>query len=200
MERVLEVWENKVFKFLMEEEKISQDVINTIRSWKHSGFSVNNDVLIMADDKKGMQRLIEYIARCPFSLARIIKITDDDKVIYRTTKTSCLPFPERGNEELKAGLKRNFEVFEPLDFLAEVVQHIPNKGEHLMRYYGWYSNKMRGMRSKKAEEGKLPESQKIKKRCSLTWAILIKMVFQVDPLKCPRCGDEVSECARLRKL
>ena len=24
-----------------------------------------------------------------------------------------------------------------LDFLAEVTQHIPNKGEHLIRYYGW---------------------------------------------------------------
>jgi len=38
---------------------------------------------------------------------------------------------------------------------------------------------MRGMRNKKAEEGKLPKSQLLKKRCSLTWAILIKMVFEV---------------------
>jgi len=40
-------------------------------------------------------------------------------------------------------------VFDPLDFLAEVTQHIPNKGEHQIRYYGWYSNKKRGMQEKK---------------------------------------------------
>jgi len=49
-----------------------------------------------------------------------------------------------------AGIPRNFEVYDPLDFLAEVTQHIPNRGEHLpaprlrqagqIRYYGWYSN------------------------------------------------------------
>jgi hypothetical protein len=127
MDKVLEIWENKVFEFLLEKQKISQEVIDTIRSWEHSGFSVNNDVQINADDKKGMQRLIEYMARCPFSLARIIKVTDDNKVIYRTTKASCLPFPELGNENLKAGVNRNFEVFEPLDFLAQVAQHIPKQ-------------------------------------------------------------------------
>ena len=49
-----------------------------------------------------------------------------------------------------AGIPRNFEVFDPLDFLAEVTQHIPNKGEHQIRYYGWYSNKKRGMQAKEA--------------------------------------------------
>ena len=47
-----------------------------------------------------------------------------------------------------AGVKRNFPILEPLDFLAEFTQHIPPKGSHLIRYYGWYSNKSRGMRSK----------------------------------------------------
>ncbi|MSU63699.1 MAG: hypothetical protein EXS31_15080 [Pedosphaera sp.] len=47
-----------------------------------------------------------------------------------------------------AGPKRNFQVFDPLDFLAEVTQHIPGKGDHQIRYYGWYSNKNRGQRAK----------------------------------------------------
>ena len=49
------------------------------------------------------------------------------------------------------GERRNFQVFEPLDFLAELTQHIPNKGEHLIRYYGHYSNKARGMRARQAQ-------------------------------------------------
>ena len=40
-----------------------------------------------ADDQVGQQRLTEYIVRCPFSLARMIKVTDDGKVIYRTGKS-----------------------------------------------------------------------------------------------------------------
>jgi len=82
-------------------------------------------------------------------------------------------------------------MFEPLDFLAEVTQHIPNEGEHQLRYYGYYSNKQRGIRNKKAEKGELPQSLKIKKKCSLTWAMLIKLIYEVDPLKCPKCGEEM---------
>ena len=33
------------------------------------------------------------------------------------------------------------QAFDPLHFLAEVTQHLPDTGEHLMRYYGFYSNK-----------------------------------------------------------
>ena len=41
--------------------------------------------------------------------------------------------------DLCGGPERNFQIFTPLGFLAEVTQHIPNKGEHLDRCYGWYS-------------------------------------------------------------
>jgi hypothetical protein len=47
-----------------------------------------------------------------------------------------------------------------------------------MQYYGWYSNKQRGLRNKKAEKGELPQSKVIKKKCSPTWAMLIKLVYE----------------------
>jgi hypothetical protein len=34
-------------------------------------------------------------------------------------------------------LKRNFEVFSATDWLAALTAHIPNAGEHLVRYLGW---------------------------------------------------------------
>jgi putative transposase len=34
------------------------------------------------------------------------------------------------------------------DWLAALTAHIPNAGEHLVRYYGWYSNVSRGKRRK----------------------------------------------------
>ncbi len=41
-------------------------------------------------------------------------------------------------------LNRNFEVFSACDWLAALTAHIPNAGEHLVRYYGWYCNVNRG--------------------------------------------------------
>jgi len=32
------------------------------------------------------------------------------------------------------GANRNFEIIDPLDFLAAVTSCIPNRGEHLVRY------------------------------------------------------------------
>ena len=89
---------------------------------------------------------MEYIARCPFSLARIIRLTDDGKILYRASTPDCIPYPKNGDNELVAGTPRNFEIYTPLDFLAAVTQHIPDNGEHQIRYYGWYSNKNRGLR------------------------------------------------------
>ena len=96
-----------------------------------------------------MQRLIEYVARCPFSLSRMVSVTDDGKILYRASFANCLPFPISGDKDLMKGIPRNFEVFEPLDFLAAVTQHIPDKGDHTINYFGWYSNKTRGMQGKK---------------------------------------------------
>jgi len=58
----------------------------------------------------------------------------------------------------------------------------------LIRYYGFYSNKKRGARNKK-DVGELP--QKSKKKSSLTWAMLIKMIYEVEPLTCPVCQSEM---------
>ena len=43
-------------------------------------------------------------------------------------------------------------MFSACDFIAAITQHIPDKRFQMVRYYGWYSNKMRGQRRKRAEE------------------------------------------------
>ena len=84
------------------------------------------------------------------------------------------------------------QLFAPLDFLAEVTQHIPDRGEHQIRYYGHYSNKNRGMRQKVLRAALTPKPavsltpQQLRFR--LTWASLIKLVYEVNPLTCPNCG------------
>ena len=91
-------------------------------------------------------------------------------------------------------------ILDPLDFLAEFTQHIPPQGAHLIRYYGWYSNKARGLRRKQAEvAAAAPPGTSAsaatdgagRSRASQTWAMLIKRVYEFDPLICPRCSGQM---------
>jgi hypothetical protein len=43
---------------------------------------------------------------------------------------------------------KTFKTFGALDWLAQLTTHIPNKGEQMVRYYAYYSNKSRGLRKK----------------------------------------------------
>ena len=133
-EPFLKLWEQEVFALLLREGKITEDVVANIRSWKHSGFSVDQSVRLEAGDAQGIQRLIQYFLRCPISQAQMNEVTEAGKVIYKTDHNAVGRFPEPGDEELSAGPSRNFQVFDPLDFLAEVTQHIPDPGAHLVRY------------------------------------------------------------------
>lgn len=44
--------------------------------------------------------------------------------------------------------KRNFEMFTPLEFIAAITPHIPERFAQMVRHYGWYSNRMRGDRQR----------------------------------------------------
>ncbi len=201
---LLTAWQTKVFELLVAADKIDQPTVDQMRSWPHSGFSAHNSVTVSPGDTSALERLAQYILRCPFSLARVVRLTDEGSVIYRAERDHCRHFPAPASADLRGAPRRNFQVFSALDFLAELTQHIPEKGEHLVRYYGWYSHRQRGIRAKmrKIDE---PESQHVPiDRSALhaeksasgrpsagslsTWAMLIKRVYEVDPLECPQCG------------
>jgi hypothetical protein len=63
------------------------------------------------------------------------------------------------------------EVVDPLEFLARLTAHIPNKYQVMTRYYGYYANRVRGARR--------------------PWAELIRQIFEVDLLRCHACGAEM---------
>ena len=275
-------WQEAVFALYLAEEKIDPEVVENMRTWPHSGFSVDQSVFLPAGDGPGIERLVGYMTRCPFSLSRLVKVSKTGQVIYKAEKETCRAFPDpralwkKGTGTVcRNGPKgathkrclsrfsrgRNFQLLDPLDFLAEFTQHIPPKGTHLIRYYGWYSNKARGLRKKATAEAAtrqpvaeaptaeptaassvadaalgtapalgaglpspprplgaglptpaIPGSQVSseppatgpcapaaalppRRRCSPTWAMLIKRVDEVDPLACPKCGGQMKVIA-----
>ena len=193
MERLLVAWQEAVFELYLAEEKVEPEVVENMRTWQHSGFSVDQSVFLPAGDQSGIERLIQYMTRCPFSLSRLVKVSDTGQIVYQAEKQACRAFPDPKGDGIRAGVKRNFQILTPLDFLAEFTQHIPPKGSHLIRYYGWYSNKSRGMRKKaQAAVSDEPSSEEpTTSRSSQAWAMLIKRVYEVDPLCCPECGGQM---------
>ena len=129
MERLLVVWQDAIFELYQAEEKIEAEVVENMRSWPHSGFSVNQSVYLPVGNRAGIERLIPYMTRCPFSLSRLVKVRDTGQA----EKQASRAFPDPKGDKVQAGVKRNFQILEPLDFLAEFTQHIPPKGSHLIR-------------------------------------------------------------------
>jgi hypothetical protein len=118
---------------------------------------------------------------------------ESKRVSYRSDKTDG---PTAGTEKL-----------DPLEFLARLVTHIPDKRQVMTRYYGWYANRVRGTRKKLAGEATAAEQPiTFAKREDLTlteskrrWAELLRKVFEVDPLKCSNCAATMRIVAFITK-
>ena len=92
------------------------------------------------------------------------------------------------------------ETSDALEFLARLTSHIPDKNQVLQRYYGHYSSRVRAMRRKAAEKNEdyeehplvtvEPEPEAVRE-AKRRWANLLRHILEVEPLRCPRCGEEM---------
>jgi len=51
---------------------------------------------------------------------------------------------------------KSSKIFPALEWLAAMCSHIPNRGEQMVRYYGYYSNASRGKRLKEGSDVAIP--------------------------------------------
>ena len=188
----------RLIAFLVEKGLLPADRARMLMGWKHSGFNVHHSRRVNQNQKEdppsrsacygatSMGRLAQYIIRSPFSLEKMQFNRASQTVIYRS--------------EMNQKIHRNFEIFTPTDFIAAITQHIPDKSFQLVRYYGWYSNKMRGQRyiraAQKAPTGAgksvIDVSDYEPRRIpSAKWCELIKKVWEADPLLCPNCHSKM---------
>ncbi len=190
------LFRHKVMRLLQDEGLLSEERSELLLSWRHTGFSVHNRVTVEPEDQPAVERLARYIMRPPISLERM-RWDGEGEVRYRR---------KRGHES--PGLEeREVETFDPLEFLAQVIMHIPEPRRHLTRFYGWYSNVTRGRRRREEESGcgcgrgsghssgrkrdDGPDARAMRR----SWAQLIKRIYEVDPLVCPSCGSEMKVIA-----
>ncbi|MBI4529688.1 MAG: transposase [Deltaproteobacteria bacterium] len=165
------LFRHHVLKLLLKEKRISEEWVKKLLCWRNSGFNLHNQVKIRSDDRRGRESLAQYILRSPFSQEKMTYLKESGTVLYRS--------------KLNPVTKRNFAIFPVLDWIAALTAHIPNKGEQLVRYYGYYSNVSRGKRKKARPAEERPEvievapppvSKELKRR----WSYLIRKVYETD--------------------
>ena len=169
-----------MLKLLVALKLLPPERVQVLLSWKHSGFNLHAGDPVPPENQAELEKLAQYILRNPFSAQKMTMESPTDTIIYHS--------------RLNPKINRNFEVFTPTYFLAAITQHIPDKGAQMVRYYGWYSNKMRGQRHR-AENGGAPSAPlrppgtppPPAKLPAKKWRDLILKVWHTDPLICPNC-------------
>jgi len=180
-----EMFRARVITFLVGKGLLPPARAEMLRGWVHSGFNVYRSRRVAPEERADLERLAQYIIRNPFSVEKM-QVTEANpanpggSIIYHSG--------------MNPKIQRNFEVFSPCEFIAAITQHIPDKSFQLVRYYGWYSNKMRGQRSKQAVETAQAtgtaaavidvSEHKPRRIPSPKWRELIKKVWEADPLLC----------------
>ncbi len=205
-----EAFRRAVLRAFVQHGLFNDEVAASMLAWPHSGFHVHNAVRLDGEDLRGTLQLARYAARAPVALARIT---------YDATKQQVLLASDKSE-----GPTAGTHAFAPLDFLAQLLTHIPRQGEHLGRYYGAYASRTRGTWRRQGigpgverqrgegdqEDGSggpapdphggpdnhshapppdplSPSRAALRKR----WAELLRRIYEVDPLSCPRCGGEM---------
>jgi hypothetical protein len=178
--RLAEIFGREVLGFLVHKELLSPEWADRLLSWRHTGFNVHSRV--RARTKSEAERVGKYMIRPLLSLERLSLDEREGQVSYHYGK---------GAEEV--------ERMDYLEFIARVVSHIPDKGQVTVRYYGLYANAHRGKVKKASvvpvalgmiEEERRPIPAK-------GWAEMIRKVYEVDPMLCPRCGGTMRVIAFL---
>ena len=168
-----------VIGLLVRREVIPPALAGQMLGWRHSGFTVHNQVRVAAGDAEGRKRLAGYMLRAPFSLEKTTYDAARGAVIYRSN--------------LHATLKRNFQVMPGAQWLELLCKHVPDRHEHMVRYYGRYSSRTRGSEHERPdmdEPGPETRSQ-ARQAAKVAWAKMIRKVYEVDPLACPECASQM---------
>jgi hypothetical protein len=179
-----------VLRNLLASGRIGQTTLDILDRFHHPGFSAYEGQGVAASDSPACERLASYIIHPAFSLARLHYDRNAGIVTYDPR-----PFSR------SIGSAAATERFSPLDALAALTAFIPEKGQQVVRYCGYYSNKARGQRRLKQQcaagitpvvaSPPEPEPDDFRRHARRAWARLIRKVWAADPLACPKCGGRL---------
>jgi len=174
------LFRHEILQLLKTQGLISNERIELLLSWRHTGFSVDNSTFVYPSDEQGLQRLARYMIRSPVSLQRLHYLPETEQVLYQATK---------GHDQ------EDSEIIDSMDFLARVLMHVPDLNKPSIRYFGIYANRCQ---LKPRKDSTSPDATQNEDPPSVSnsilrrrWANLIRRVYCADPLTCPKCGSNM---------
>jgi hypothetical protein len=170
----------RVLRELRERDLLSEERYRMILGWRHSGgFSVFAGRPIAPGDNERLERLARYARRSHVAAAKVIYDEQGDRIVYRSPSG------------VHPGFKANFRILPAQDFVAELCGFIPPPWKHETIAYGEYANVVRGRRKRAEAPNEADIVEPNAKGVRNAWRHLIKHIYEVDPLTCPHCGDEM---------
>jgi hypothetical protein len=123
-----QLFRKRFFEMMLEKEKVLPETVERFLAWEHSGFAVNSDRKLDADDRPGIERLLSYMERPAVSLRRLT-YRSDGMVHYQG--------------KFHPRLGTDHQLVTPVEFLAMLVPHVALKYEVTIRSYGAISTTFR---------------------------------------------------------
>ena len=196
-------WQRAVLAWFVEAEWLDHDAAAGMLAWPHSGFGVHVGPAIAGEDRDTLLRVARYSARAPVAESRL-RYDAERAEVELVSDRSDGPY---------AGIHR----FSALEFIARWVDHVPDRYETRVRYYGAYATRRRVWWQRRgislasgpavaevplAPAADWPALRARRRR----WAELLRLVFKVEIDVCPRCGGSmkvlgfVTEQAVVRRI
>jgi hypothetical protein len=137
---------------------------------------------------KSVKRIADYIARYASHPAiSETRIEHLDEVKHQIT-WHFDPHEDDSIKDPELRLGRQVKTEHVFEFMARLVRHIPDKGFHLLRYYGFYANRTNKQTSNHKKLVSSAQINALKRK--LHWRLLIQSTYRFDPLLC-HCGSKM---------
>ena len=170
--------------------KDAQAAIMGKRCAEVAGFNVHANVRISANDREGIEHLCRYLARPPIANDRLQELPDGRLAL-------------RFKQAWRDGTAHI--VFTPHELIEKLIPLIPRPRSHSVRYHGILGPAAKdrarvvpppppsrpesppeaGNTSREIDASRIPGFGRT------TWAVLLKRVFLVDALTCPKCDGRM---------
>ena len=184
---LVSAWQRAVLAGFVHAGWLEPEAAAAMLAWPHSGFGAHIGPAIPAADRDGLLRLARYSARAPVAESRLR---------YDAQRAEVELASDRADGPY-AGVHR----FPALEFLARWLDHVPDRYEMRVRYYGAYATRRRVWWQRRgislahapllASTPPAPATCPALRARQRRWAELLRLVFRIEIEVCPRCGGEM---------
>jgi hypothetical protein len=192
---LLLVLRKRIFRRMLRLGAVPQRSIEEMMAWPNSGFSLHAGTLIEAGDRAALQRLLLYFLRPALSLKQLTYKPEKGLVRYQVLKTNGGP---------------SYHEWPAAEFVGRVAALVPHPRKHMVRYYGALGPRSplraavtaatKGQASSAELEAGYGvtlaakvtrEARRAAGAAGRAWAACLRKIFEVDPVKCVKCGGEM---------